>query len=641
MFLARRGGRFSMRGFRFWKWFLLVATVLAGVWLWRKEMARVRAPGPSVVSSVEKPNVKPIQPSPTSRFFWLTGSAQTYELHVERRLKLTGRGSNAQSDSFQLTVDAAMFTKVLRSDGATVSLFGRLSEMRLSMDGDKNAQTELVQALDRPFLLICEPDGKLRALRFHRSVGTVPRGFVKALLASVQFVRSETQSATWRTQELDATGEYEALYERASDGKTVGKKRERYLHARSAQGLLPVGQLGQVSGALTMSYVLGEGNDEAARLVSASGSDSVKIDPGPDLPLVSSDCSVRLTRKTVGVLEPLGDEMAMAASDEYALSAMASMDVSDSDRREDERKLKGASFSDLLRLLQGVSPTDDGSERAELQTRFSSLFRLQADAAEQAASAIAQGLDARAAKTLLGALQGAQTEKAQAALVDVFKNQKLALDLREHAVAVLGLQDAPSEGTKQTLTNALREADPELRNTAALALGNAASAERQAGQLGSAEQLVDLLLERFQTAQTEEEQSAALEALGNTGDPRILPMVQTALSSERESVRVAAARALRFVVAPTVDALISQVMTQDASAEVRKAALMACSFRQIAAFFPSLKRTVLGDQVSAVRHDALGLLGKMKDQPEVREVILTVAEKDTDPQLRQAARALL
>ncbi|HND12561.1 MAG TPA: HEAT repeat domain-containing protein [Pseudomonadota bacterium] len=618
---------------------LLFALVLAlGFRLWQKNQQQ---PSDAASAPSSDPSPKATAAGTASSPLWRVGSSQTYLLQTRRVLHMKGRGPDTQSDDYPLSVSATLSTLVLRADPLIVTQLARLSDLRIDLSGDADAKQKLQAALSHPIVLVYEPSGKLRALRCHRDVDTVGRGFAKALFASIQYVRSPEKSPLWQSQELDATGEYEASYKETPPGLRVHKQRAKYLQARTAQGLMPIGQLGKVEGALSLDFVLDAGDDEAARIVSVEGRDNLVVDPGPDMPLVSSESTIKLVRSQSSTAEVPKDALALLDSPDYTLSPLALMDASDSDRRGDEQKVAGRSFADLLQALRDIPASDTGSQRAELQMQLSARFRLSPETPQKAAQAIAQGLPAPMAKTILGALSGAQSEKGQAALIDVLKNRKLSTDLREHAVAVLGLSEAPSDDTAQALQAAMHDADPGVRGTAALALGNVASAARQAGQLGAAETQVDQLIDLYQAAKTDGERADALEALGNTGDPRILPIIQGALASQDVEVRVSATRALRFIVAASVDALIAQVMQQDPAPTVRKAALMACSFRQLVAFFPALQKTVQSDLVPDVRQDALSLLAKMKDQPGVVQLIRTVAERDPDPQLRKNASDLL
>lgn len=618
-----------------WQLVLLAVVIVLALSLWQR---RGQPPAPPT-NTVDRTSSSPDAPPP--RFTWPIGTTQSYTLQTRRVVHMRGRGQPPSDETFPLTLSAHYTTTVLRADGMLVSLLTQLDGIKLEMPGEPAAQAKLVRDLARPFLQIQEPDGKLRSLRIHREVDTIGRGFLKALAASLQFVRSPNGDGTWQSEEMDATGEYTAQYRKEPDGKHCQKSRVHYLHVRAAQGLMPVSQLGKVTGSLAVTFTLSDGDDEAGRLLAAEGRDLLDIDPGPDMPLVSSESTFSLKRIKTTTVEPGPIALALLESAEYTLSPLLQMDTTDSDRRSDEQRVHGASFDQLLGALRGLPTTDNGSQRAELQTRLSSLFRIQPETTKLASQTIVAGVPEAVAKTVLGALSGAQSEAGQAALVDLLGEKKLSSDLRQNAVAVLGLSDTPSEATTEVLHKALRDTDPEVRSTAALALGNAAGAQRGASQVGAAEANVDELITLYQAAQTEDEQLLYLQAMGNAGDPRTLPLLQTALQSPSSAVRSAATQALRFINATPVDALLAQLLAQDSSSEVRRAAIFACSFRQIVAVLPSLQKALSSDKEATVRQDALQLLARHREIPAVMQLIRTAAERDPSPEVRRAAAELV
>ena len=371
-----------------WQILLLVVVIALGLSLWQRQKQRPAPSSPppqSTTASLTAPAAA------TTSLTWRVGTTQRYQLTTRRVLHMKGRGPEASSDDYPLAISARLTTTVLRADSLMVTLLARLDGLSLEFAGDPTAKAKLADALTRPLVLVYEPDGKLRSLRVHRDVDTVGRGFAKALFASLQFVRSSQPVASWQSQELDATGEYEASYERKTDGKQaiVHKQRGKYLSVRTAQGLLPVGQLGKVTGTLSLTFVLSEGDDEAARLAEVAGSESLVVDPGPDMPLVSSESTLQLVRDGSSTGKPADADLALIDSPDYTLSPLALMDATDSDRRGDEQRVQGKSFAELLQALRAIPPTDTGQERAELQMRLSSLFRLQTAAPKQAAQAIA------------------------------------------------------------------------------------------------------------------------------------------------------------------------------------------------------------------------------------------------------------
>lgn len=621
-----------------WQLLLLLVVILSALSLWHK-----RRPAHAPTDSASSQPASAV-PTSSQQLNWSVGTRQVYKLSVQRVVHMRGRGPEQSTDSFPLSLSARYTTTVLQNDEVLVSLSARLEDLQLQMPGDPAARTQLQNALGRPFVQVHELNGKLRSLRLHRDVDASARGFLKALIASLQVVRAPAGSATWHAQELDATGEYRASYQldpTNSDGQHFQKTRQRYQQVHSVQGLMPVAQLSQISGSLAVQLQLAPGSDEAVRLVQAEGRDQLTVDPGPDMPIVSSDSTFSLLRIESQPGSPLPQDLTMLVAPDYTVSPLQVMEAPDADHRADEQLLKGASFADLIHSLRSLPTTDGGSQRAELQTKLSALFRTQPDTAKQAAAAISTGLPEPVTKTLLGALSGAQTAAGQAALVELLNQRSLSSAIRENAVAVLGLSDAPTEATSEALHRAVRDADPDVRSTAALALGNAAGSQRQQSQVSAAEASVDELIQLYQAAQTEDEQLLYLQALGNAGDPRTLPLLQTALQSPSVAIRSAATQALRFLSAPPVDGQLVQLLEQDSSVEVRRAAVFAISFRPFLGFVASLQKVVLTDKAAPVRHDVIQLFARYKQLPSVKDTLRSVAERDPSPEVRRAASELL
>lgn len=623
-----------------WQLLILLVVVLSALSLWHKRRSSQAPSDSAAIPSTPSSSSS----TATERFAWSVGTRQVYQLSMKRVVHMRGRGPDGSTDTFPLSLTARYTTTIVQHDEVLVSLAAQLTDLQLSMPGDSEARKQLQNALGRPFVQVHELNGKLRSLRLHRDVDAPARGFIKALIAGLQVVRAPAGSTSWQAHEIDATGEYQASYQpdpTIRDGQHVHKTRQGYQQVHSVQGLMPVGQLGQVSGSLSVKLQLAPGSDEAVRLVQAEGRDQLTVDPGPDMPIVSSDCSFSLTRTGGQTGSPQPHELAMLSSPDYTVSPLQVMDALDSDRRADEQQLKGASLADLLQSLRTIPQTDNGSQRAELQTKLSALFRTQPDAAKQAAAAIVAGLPEPVTKTLLGALSGAQTAAGQAALVDLLGQRSLSSAVRENAVAVLGLSDAPTEATSEALHKAVRDADPDVRSTAALALGNAAGAQRQQSQVSAAESSVDELIQLYQAAQTEDEQLLYLQALGNAGDPRTLPLLQTAIQSQSAAIRSAATQALRFVSVPSVDGQLVQILEQDSAVEVRRAAVFAISFRPFLGFVASLQKAVLTDKAAPVRQDVIQLFARYKQLPTVQQTLRSVSERDPSPEVRRAASELL
>ncbi len=579
------------------------------------------------------------------------GTRRAYSLVSTRIITLRApreaKEAAGSEETLRYELHGTWETTVLQNDPLGVLLLTQLREPQLrgATDSDAALQAKVLADLAVPFFLQLDPSGRLRVVRLRKDVSAQARGFIKAVAAQLQYVRPAQPDRTWNTEESDPTGEYVAHYEQqaTSDREPLRyhKSRQRYLHVATAQGLGPVTELGKVAGTLDLTYTLDGADAATAGLQKVTGKDSLQVEPGAAMPSISSSSEITLALlRTDGPVDVTA-LLALASTPDYEPVAIAALDSDSSTAHADDAQLvKGASLQALVHQLGALPESGSGPQRAALHTRLSALFRLDGSAAQKAMLAVKQGLAEPAAKTLIGALGGAGTAAAQAALVQLAETKSLTTDLRENALAVLGLAENPEDSTAAALLRATGDTDREVRSTAALALGNVAAGQRKSNP-GDADQSVDELLALLASAATQDEQIVYLQALGNAGDARALPALQRALASEAAAVRSAAVVSLRFIEGAQVDQLITGAIIQDRAAEVRRGALFAASLRALPSLFAALQKAALGDEDVGVRMDAVGLLGKALTMPAISgsagAVLRTVASKDPEPEVRRAA----
>lgn len=582
-------------------------------------------------------------------FKWGTGTQRTYELSTVRTVRFST--DTAPTEELKLALSGRWDVTVLEANALAVLAEVQLDELKLDLGGDAAQLERLRKGLETPFFLEMEPSGRLRGLRLRRGTDPVVRGFLKAVAASLQYTGGAGPS--WLSDEIDATGEYQARYQLSVDGTRCDKGRVRYTRVAAVQGLLPIESVGATSGELRAAFTLARTDDASARVEALTATDTLAVDAGPGMPRVSSESrvSLRLLGGTVQADEILEQWLRLAKGPDYEPAPLGKSDEDpDSGRRSDEQLVQGARFEDLLAQLRKLPPGEDGQERASLLVRLSALMRLDPAAARRAQLAIAQGTEVPAARTLLGALGGAGSPAAQEALVQVGESAALSPELRMNAVAALGLSDQPEEASAAALQRLASDPNTDVRSTALLALGNTALAQRRQGQTGEAAAAVDEILARLSAAQTEDEQLLYLQALGNTGDPRALPALQAALRVPSVEVRKAAAQGLRFIPSDSGGASPDQLLTEalrDPAAPVRLGALFAVSFRPLLVFLPALQQLVLHDGDEGVRSETVNLLGRALGSagaqlmPGVLHTLKQVAERDPAPRVRRAALDLL
>jgi HEAT repeat protein len=210
--------------------------------------------------------------------------------------------------------------------------------------------------------------------------------------------------------------------------------------------------------------------------------------------------------------------------------------------------------------------------------------------------------------------------------------------MRSRAAVALGLTPTPTRDTLAALHDAAMGHGP-LADAALLAVGNSAlrAARLDSSAAGGA---VAALLARFAAAPDDVERVRVVRALGNTGDPRILPAIDQALASSSDAVRSAGVEALRLFPGPTVDSLLVRALA-DRDAGVRSAAVFAASYRDLAPLAAALARSARHDPASMVRRAIVDLAAERMADPSWHAIVVWAAANDRDRDVREAARWIL
>lgn len=628
---------------------LLLTMLTVALWLSRHVLRAPSPSGPSVAaapgsSAAVAPGGAAASGAAATRAVWRVGGQRSYALSLGQQVTFRkpagqpGDDGAGALDTFRIDLRGRWNVAIVRSDAFGVLAEVSLTAPQLALGTDRALSAQLAALLPSPFFLQMDERGAVRGLRVPRTHPPLLRALLKSVAASLAYVRGS--GSRWTSRELDATGEYEAVYVPTTDGRRCEKSRLRYTQVVSAQGLMPVQTLGRVSGALSVMYDLNDvavGGDEAARVQKISGQDRVQVDPGPGMPQVDSTATFSLQFVAAADVADAGARAERASGADYELLALGGPDVdAGAGARADQQTLRGARYEDLMAQLAQLATHDDGAARAELLSRMAALVRLDGATAARLQSALPT-LPAATQRTLLGALAAAGGGPAQASLVSLAGSTALSADVRSNAVAMLGLVDHPEDSSVAALSQLARDRDPDVRGTAALALGNASLAQRRDGRAGDADQAVDELLAKLAAATTQDEQLLYIQALGNAGDPRALPALQGALAAADGEVRSAAVTALRFIPGETVDALIERALLRDGEAKVRRSAVFAASFRSLWILLSPLRQAVLSDTDDGVRGDIVTTLGRSPATPGVLDVLQAVATRDGSPDVRAAA----
>jgi len=243
---------------------------------------------------------------------------------------------------------------------------------------------------------------------------------------------------------------------------------------------------------------------------------------------------------------------------------------------------------------------------------------------------------------VLFAIGAAGTPEAQAALAEIALDDDRPLEVRKQAIDAF---HSVPQGTQEAMTalETIAEEGDGLRENALLAMGALANRMRDPDP-GSAEEWIDGIAEKYAQAGSDAERIEILDALGNSGSDRALPVIEAALASPSQQVVVAAVKNLRLIASPRADELLAGLLAPDKDRAIRDAALFAVGFRKLAPLAQVLDSLARSDPSSAIRGATLDLLATFlrRDRAtEARPIIAWMANNDPDADLRRRAQETL
>ncbi|HWO17190.1 MAG TPA: HEAT repeat domain-containing protein [Kofleriaceae bacterium] len=552
------------------------------------------------------------------------GTKYVYEIESSRALRLhadQGPGQPPRALALSGRLSIAVVSQI--DDGFLLRL--ALDEVRSGGAGGAGLPGA-TGGLTGAFYAVIEPSGKLASFQFTRGLEGAERATLKGLASALQLVVPDPDAAEWRTTEQDASGEYEAAYRAA--GGAIHKAKERFVRARGPRGLQPIKDAASYTVASAIDFEL----DASGWPRSVSEDETLTVKAGAMRIEATSKTAARLT-----AIETAADLAQLVAAEQGALEAEPEVDAAGfatARRRADEGLVDGASFATLLGGFAG----GDVKLRNRTMARMAALFRLEPEAAAQAADAILRGrLDTQTTKRLIGALGGAGTAEAQAALASVLGEGGASSQTRSDAAAALGITKHPTAESKQALLAAAAASDGKVASTAALGLGNLT--KRMNEESGDAADAIAALIQGLAGASSDEERILYLDALGNSGDARALASIEPYLAHAETRVRAAAVEALRFMAG--VDARLMAALG-DPAAQVRRAAAGALAYHAITPMQSLVTAMLKQDPDVGTRLALVGSLQLRKRQePALLELLQWSAANDPAAEVKGAAKTAL
>ncbi|MBU8898132.1 HEAT repeat domain-containing protein [Corallococcus sp. M34] len=634
---------------------LLLAVVLGIVGWWGASRADEDSGTPPVADArptarPPRPAASPDEPEPTrtpdGTRAWVPGQQFRYAVDTTQQVTFVASQAGAQVPPgmrFHVQGEWRVGITGARDTGVEARAALLLTDLSVTVEGrdalEPQMRAALTTSLALPIFLTMERTGAVRTVHVEPGLDVLAQGILRSLVASTQFVVAGAPKESWESDEQDATGLYRAAYRRLG-AKRFEKSKRGYTHVATSQGLQEVDASKLRLDARTRA-VIDVGDDVWPELL--EGDEQLGVDAGDGMPKVSHSLHVSLK-----LLERGRDSTLVGLLDRERsrLTAvpLASFQSAPQDPKEQYRRLlAGKRFDDLVKDLRSL-PKDE-KERDDARThaleQLRALFLLEPKEAAKVPGLLHEGMEPLAASPMLGALSAASTPEALSALSKVVDDAAVGVPVRTDAVAALGMAETPSTEGIQALRDLGNDTHPELRDTAALALGNSAFQLRDDDASG-ADALSRELGTRYRAAKSPEDQALLLRALGNTRDPGALTTLREALASPSVPVRQAAVEALRLVPEAEADRLLASRMLEDPSPDVRKSAVFAASFRALPPLLPTLGTVLQRDTADAVRAAVVGLLGaNLGALPQALPLLTWTSQHDTNPNIRQSALGFL
>jgi hypothetical protein len=304
-----------------------------------------------------------------------------------------------------------------------------------------------------------------------------------------------------------------------------------------------------------------------------------------------------------------------------------------------------ASLDDLLGGLATA-----GDERLELAMKESYFALVEALRDDPALIAAVEALlatadrDAPDARVALGALVGAGTAEAQAALGRLLDVRRGDADFVKLLVPSVGFLEHPTPAIEQAVrTLAADDPRPQIRTMAGLSVGIMAS-HLDATDPARARAIVADVDARLRAANTPAELGAQLTVLGNAGTADAGQVASRYLDDDRAAVRASALEALRRVTSPDAEAALLRALAADPDPTVRASAAWAMGHRPATPANLRAQAAVLlvetDERVARPLADNLWN-GADADRRFAIATLDTVAARHALPSIRDAVRALL
>jgi hypothetical protein len=570
------------------------------------------------------------------------GSELHYDARLRLRMTIESDGPNKVSGGqrpLDLQSQGALIVSILaRREGEVI--FGyRLPDLTVTVGGRQSRSTQdwtrsIADGLTTGFEVRKDEFGRILGYRFPKSMTSDHRNWARGISAAFAFtVMHGADSATrqWKCTEQDSIGTFTVDYVRLGDGSVERRKVALVPHGFDKTDQKSVHLAGQAR----VAFDLEHGWIQHAVL-----EETVRFAiPGLGASMHSESSGSLKFRQVVKVptVEVAWEGAWASVSGHLEKSAVVAEQFEQKRRQE----LEGKTLAGLLARIQEliVSGSQQSPEFFGALRMLANMIELQPDTAAEIADLI-ENFEVRGelAASLLTALGMAGGIKAQGVLADVFAEVRHDEALRSAAVDSMFQLENPADKLMSNLRQSVkfRRQLTELDGSTMLVLG-ALSARRSDGR-----EVVEELLGQEAVARKSGTIRTWIEALGNSGDPRVMDLAKRYLLSDKEGDRVLALTAIRRVDSPVARDLIRRSARSDRSAMVRAHSLELIGEGRDQRMTGVLLERARSDASVDVRRAAIhGLSGRLRTEPGLRRSLQELMGSETDSDLQGLLRQIV
>ncbi len=431
---------------------------------------------------------------------------------------------------------------------------------------------------DKYAVIRMDRNGAIKGLAFRRNEDALFKGFIKTIVADLQFSLPGEISGEWRTEEEDRYGRYAAEYERTGWrflSNDIEKKKDRYLKLTAIPGDITAMKQ-TLTGALTARFA------RAGHLETLAGTVTATTDTadGERILDLSKNIELRLTGiAAFNEISPATDAGSMEDS------PLVKIDIDErAIRRMWEERAASLTIPEMAGLIReyALSGGEDGG--GKLAWRIVAYLKLHPERCKELVPLFAdKDMNTRGRLFIYGLLIGSGHAEAQKTMRDLLVTEAAKKDgmysIYMQQFSQLEKPDAATAGFMESLYEKAKK-EKRYRSSTILTLGALAGHLSETGNDALAAKFNKMLTAELQSAKDPREKEQLLNGLGNVGSASNIALIQKFAGDENQRVRASVPMALRMTQTPESEKLVLS-MAHDDDSLVQKQALTTLSHYEL------------------------------------------------------------